>query len=93
MIDPEVHPTGGPINMGEVVAKVSKTTGDKAVLVTDVGQNEMMGIRYFRFSERRALFSVVDLGLWGSDCQLQSELHLELLTVWYVSLLVMVDCK
>jgi acetolactate synthase-1/2/3 large subunit len=65
VIDPEVHPTDGPINMGEVVAKVSKATGDKAVLVTDVGQNEMMGIRYFRFSEKRSVVLSGGFGTMG----------------------------
>ena len=35
--------------MGEVVRKVTEMTGNKAVLVTDVGQNQMMAARYFKF--------------------------------------------
>ena len=39
VVKPEIHPTEGPINMGEVVRKVSEATDHKAILVTDVGQN------------------------------------------------------
>ena len=46
--------------MGEVVNKVSEATGHKAVVVTDVGQNQMFAARYSRYSEPR---SVYDFGL------------------------------
>lgn len=42
----EVFPESGLMNMGEVVHKVSKATGDRAVLITDVGQNQMFSSRY-----------------------------------------------
>ena len=42
VVEPEVNPTGGPLNMGEVVRAVSNATRNEAVLVTDVGQNQMM---------------------------------------------------
>lgn len=42
VVEPEVNPTGGPLNMGEVVRAVSNSTRNEAVLVTDVGQNQMM---------------------------------------------------
>ena len=41
VVEPEVNPTGGPLNMGEVVRAVSNATRNEAVLVTDVGQNQM----------------------------------------------------
>jgi acetolactate synthase-1/2/3 large subunit len=43
----EIHPETGPLKMGEVVHKVSEATGHQAVLVTDVGQNQMTSVRYF----------------------------------------------
>ena len=47
VIKREVYPENGPINMGEVVNAVSEATNHEAVLVTDVGQNQMMSCRYF----------------------------------------------
>ena len=41
VISKELFPADGPIQMGEVVRKVSEATANKAILVTDVGQNQM----------------------------------------------------
>ncbi|MDR2622210.1 MAG: acetolactate synthase large subunit, partial [Dysgonamonadaceae bacterium] len=57
VINHEIHPETGPLNMGEVVHKISEATGNKAVLVTDVGQNQMMGVRYFKYSRTRSVVS------------------------------------
>ena len=65
VIDPEVHPAGGMLRMGEVVDRVVRATGNKAVVVTDVGQNQMMGARYSRFSETRSFISSGGLGTMG----------------------------
>ena len=65
VIDPEVHPAGGMLRMGEVVDRVVAATGNKAVVVTDVGQNQMMGARYSRFSETRSFISSGGLGTMG----------------------------
>ena len=51
--------------MGEVAYKVSKATGDKAVLVTDVGQNQMFSSRYFGFTEPRSIITSGGLGTMG----------------------------
>lgn len=40
VIEPQVHPAEGPLRMGEVVRRVTELSQDKAVLVTDVGQNQ-----------------------------------------------------
>ena len=65
VIDPEVHPADGMLRMGEVVDRVVAATGNKAVVVTDVGQNQMMGARYSRFSETRSFISSGGLGTMG----------------------------
>ena len=49
----------------EGVDRVSLATADKAVAVTDVGQNQMMSARYFRFSEPRSFISSGGLGTMG----------------------------
>lgn len=61
----EVFPESGPMNMGEVAYKVSKATGDRAILVTDVGQNQMFSSRYFRYTEPRSIVTSGGLGTMG----------------------------
>ena len=65
VIEPQIHPAEGPLKMGEVVRRVSELTGDKAVMVTDVGQNQMMAARYFRFTQRRSVVSSWGMGTVG----------------------------
>ena len=65
VIDPELHPAGGPLRMGEVVDRVVRAGGGKAVVVTDVGQNQMMGARYSRFTQSRSFISSGGLGTMG----------------------------
>lgn len=65
VIEPQIHPTEGPLRMGEVVRRVTELTVDKAILVTDVGQNQMMAARYFRFSEKRSMVTSGGMGTMG----------------------------
>lgn len=65
VIKDEIYPTTSDIKMGEVVRKVSEATGHKAVLVTDVGQNQMMGARYFQFTQTRSIVTSGGLGTMG----------------------------
>lgn len=65
VIEPEIHPGHGPLNMGEVVRAVSEATRNEAVLVTDVGQNQMMSARYFKYSRNRSIITSGGLGTMG----------------------------
>ena len=65
VIDPEINPKTGPLKMGEVVNLVSEEAGHDAVLVTDVGQNQMMSIRYFKFKRTRSIVTSGGLGTMG----------------------------
>ena len=65
VIDVEVAPESGPLKMGEVVSRVSKYTNDNAVVVTDVGQNQMMGVRYSKYSQPRSVITSGGLGTMG----------------------------
>lgn len=65
VIMPEISPKSGLLKMGEVVRKVSEASGNKAVLVTDVGQNQMFGARYFKFTQTRSVVTSGGLGTMG----------------------------
>ncbi len=58
--DPE-----GPLRMGEVARKVSIAAGSDPVLVTDVGQNQMLSARYFNYSAPRSIITSGGLGTMG----------------------------
>ena len=65
VIEKEVYPKEGPLNMGEVVRAVSDATNHEAILVTDVGQNQMMAARYFRYTKNRSIVTSGGLGTMG----------------------------
>ncbi len=65
VIDPEVHPGSGMLRMGEVVDRVVSAFDGQAIVVTDVGQNQMMGARYSHFRESRSFISSGGLGTMG----------------------------
>jgi len=65
VIQREVHPVSGEITMGEVIRRVSDATFDNAVIVTDVGQNQMLAARYSRYSQTRSLVTSGGLGTMG----------------------------
>lgn len=65
VIRKELYPEGEALTMGEVVRRVSEATGNDALLVTDVGQNQMMAARYFRYSRSRSIVTSGGLGTMG----------------------------
>lgn len=65
IIEPAIYPTGKHIRMGEVVNLVSQAYEHKAVLVTDVGQQQMAASRYFRFTQSRSIITSGGLGTMG----------------------------
>lgn len=65
VIKPEVFPEDGPLNMGEVVNAVSEATDNEAILVTDVGQNQMLACRYFKFAKKRSVVTSGGMGTMG----------------------------
>ncbi|MCD8263210.1 MAG: biosynthetic-type acetolactate synthase large subunit [Tannerellaceae bacterium] len=65
VIEKELNPQEGYLKMGEVIRKVSEATGNDAVLVTDVGQNQMMGVRYFKYKNTRSVVTSGGLGTMG----------------------------
>lgn len=65
VIQDEVFPEEGAIKMGEVIRKVSEATNNEAILVTDVGQNQMMAVRYFNYKQTRSVVTSGGLGTMG----------------------------
>jgi acetolactate synthase I/II/III large subunit len=65
VIKPELHPDDDTMSMGEVVRAVSEATHNEAVLVTDVGQNQMISARYFKFSKEHSIITSGGLGTMG----------------------------
>lgn len=65
VIEKELFRKEGKITMGEVVNKVSEATNNNAVIVTDVGQNQMMAARYSKFSQSRSIVTSGGLGTMG----------------------------
>lgn len=65
VIKREVYPESGEMTMGEVIHKISEATDNKAVLVTDVGQNQMLAARYFNYTQTRSVVTSGGLGTMG----------------------------
>jgi len=65
VIAKEIFPKAGPLNMGEVVRVVSEASNNEAILVTDVGQNQMMAARYFNYTKNRSIVTSGGLGTMG----------------------------
>ncbi len=65
VIEPAIHPADGPLLMGEVVNAVAEATRGEAILVTDVGQNQMFSSRYFKYNRKRSIVTSGGLGTMG----------------------------
>jgi acetolactate synthase I/II/III large subunit len=65
VIKSETHPEKGDIRMGEVVSMVSELTKGNAIIVTDVGQNQMSAARYYKFTEPNSLVTSGGMGTMG----------------------------
>ena len=65
VIEPAIHPADGPLLMGEVVNAVAEQAPDDAILVTDVGQNQLFATRYFKYRHKRSICTSGGLGTMG----------------------------
>ena len=65
VIEPAIHPKEGPLLMGEVVNAIAEQADDNAVLVTDIGQNQLFATRYFKYHNKRSICTSGGLGTMG----------------------------
>lgn len=65
VIKKDLYPTKPGLTMGEVVKRISDQTGGEAILVTDVGQQQMIAARYFGFNKSRSCVTSGGLGTMG----------------------------
>ena len=65
VIRQETMPEKGNLKMGEVVRQVSELTKGDAIIVTDVGQNQMSVARYYKFTMPNSLVTSGGMGTMG----------------------------
>jgi acetolactate synthase-1/2/3 large subunit len=65
VINDELNPTGEVMTMGEVIKVLNELTEGKAILVTDVGQHQMVTCRYANFNESKSNVTSGGLGTMG----------------------------
>lgn len=65
VIQGEINPSQGDLKMGEVIEEINKTTKGDAILVTDVGQHQMMACRYTQFKQSKSNITSGGLGTMG----------------------------
>ncbi len=62
---PELAPTTEKIKMAEVISMLSDKTNGEAILVSDVGQHQMMAARYYKFRKPHSVVTSGGLGTMG----------------------------
>ncbi|RZK42845.1 MAG: biosynthetic-type acetolactate synthase large subunit [Pedobacter sp.] len=65
VITPELYPTGDELTMGEVLRNINEICGGDAIMVTDVGQHQMVTCRYAKFNSTRSNVTSGGLGTMG----------------------------
>jgi acetolactate synthase-1/2/3 large subunit len=65
LIQKELNPTQGGLTMGEVINVLNELTNGDAVIVTDVGQHQMVACRYAKQNKTRSNITSGGLGTMG----------------------------
>jgi len=65
VISKDIHPDKEGMTMGEVIRRITEKTKGDAILVTDVGQHQMIANRYFKFNKTRSNITSGGLGTMG----------------------------
>ncbi|RNL82154.1 biosynthetic-type acetolactate synthase large subunit [Sinomicrobium pectinilyticum] len=65
VIKNDLFPEKEKLTMGEVMEKINKRTGGDAIVVSDVGQHQMIACRYARFNKTKSNITSGGLGTMG----------------------------
>lgn len=65
VIKNDLYPTKPGLTMGEAIRILNEKSGNKAIIVTDVGQHQMVACRYVGFSETKSNVTSGGLGTMG----------------------------
>lgn len=65
VIKDDILPTKEGLTMGEVINLINEQTKGDAIIVTDVGQHQMVGIRYAQFTQSKSNITSGGLGTMG----------------------------
>jgi acetolactate synthase-1/2/3 large subunit len=65
LIHKELNPTGEKLTMGEVIHQLNLLTNGDAVVVTDVGQHQMVTCRYAKFNQSKSNVTSGGAGTMG----------------------------
>ena len=65
VIDNDLNPVSDALTMGEVIKHLNELTGGDAVIVTDVGQHQMVTCRYAKFTKSKSNITSGGLGTMG----------------------------
>lgn len=64
-INKELHPTTDSMTMGEVINTLNELTNGNAIIVTDVGQHQMVACRYAKFNQSKSNITSGGAGTMG----------------------------
>ncbi len=65
VINEQLNPTKEGLTMGEVMKAINKETKGEAIIVSDVGQNQMFSSRYANFKQSKSVITSGGLGTMG----------------------------
>ncbi|XLS27618.1 biosynthetic-type acetolactate synthase large subunit [Flavobacteriaceae bacterium M23B6Z8] len=65
VIKNDLYPTKEGLTMGEVIEQINKASGNDAVIVSDVGQHQMIACRYAKFTNSKSNITSGGLGTMG----------------------------
>ena len=65
VINNEINPTKNGLTMAEVIKEINNSTNGDAIIVTDVGQHQMVTCRYAKFNKSKSNITSGGLGTMG----------------------------
>ena len=65
VINNEINPTKNGLTMAEVIKEINNSTNGDAIIVTDVGQHQMVACRYAKFNKSKSNITSGGLGTMG----------------------------